>query len=63
MDHHGMNQVNVELIKYSPEVVHEKIADIYNNIAATGKHPNEITLIILRGQQESRKPKSLTSHL
>ena len=23
--------------------MYEKIADIYNNIAATGKHPNEIT--------------------
>ena len=63
MDYPGMNQVSVELIKYSPEAVHEKIADMYNNIAATGKHPNEITLRILREQQESRKPKSLTSHL
>ena len=39
----AMDQINVELIKYSPEVVYEKIADICNNIAATGKHPNEIT--------------------
>ena len=38
-----MDQINVELIKYSPEVVYEKIAAIYKNIAATGKHPNEIT--------------------
>ena len=38
-----MDQINVELTKYSPEVVYEKIADAYNNIAATGTHPNEIT--------------------
>ena len=38
----GMNQINVELIKYSPEIVYE-IADICNNVAATGKHPNKTT--------------------
>ena len=36
----GMDQINVELIKYSPEVVYSKIADIYNNIADTGMYPN-----------------------
>ena len=35
-----MDQINVELIKYSLEVVYEKT--LYNNIAAKGKHPNEI---------------------
>ena len=44
----GMDQINVDLIKYSPEVVYEKITAIYNDIAATGKHPNEITHGILR---------------
>ena len=51
----GMDQVNVELIKYSPEVVYEKIADMYNNIAATGKYPNEITHGILRTSTKARK--------
>ena len=59
----GMDQINVELIKYSPEVVYEKIADIYNNIAATGKHPNEITHGILRALQKPGKPKGPTSNL
>ena len=27
-----MDQINVELIKYSLEVVHEKIADIYQGV-------------------------------
>ena len=52
-----IDQINVELIKYSPEVVYEKIAAIYNNIAATGKHPNEMTHGILRAPQKPGKPK------
>ena len=59
----GVDQINVELIKYSPEVVYEKIADICNNIAAKGKHPNEITHEILRALQKAGKPKGPTSHL
>ena len=55
-----MDQINVELIKYSPEVVHEKIAAIYNNITATRKHPNEITHGILRALQMPGKPKGPT---
>ena len=59
----GMDQINVELIKYSPEVVCEKIAATYNNIAATGKHPNKITHGILRALQKPGKPKGPTSNL
>ena len=58
-----MHQINVELIKYSPEVVFKKIADICNNIAATRKHPNEITHGILRALQKPGKPKGPTSNL
>ena len=51
-----IDQINIELIKYTPEVVYEKIADIYNNIAVTRKHPNEIMHGILRAYktQENR---------
>ena len=59
----GMDQINVELIKYSPEDVYEKIAAIYNDIAATGKHPNEITHGILRALQKPGKPNVPTSIL
>ena len=58
-----MNQINVELIKYLPEVVYEKISAIYNNIATTGKHPNEITHGILIALQKAGKPKGPTSNL
>ena len=58
-----MDQTNVELIKYSPEVLYEKIAVIYNNIAATGKHANEMTHGIFRALQNPGKPKGRTSNL
>ena len=41
----------------------KKIADIYNNIAATGKHLNEITLGILRTLQKPGRPKGPTSNI
>ena len=59
----GIDKINVELIKFSPEVVYEKITDIYNNIAATGKRPNEITHGILRAIQKPRKGKGPISNL
>ena len=49
--------------KYSPAVVYEKIGDIYNNIEATGKNPNEITHGIWRALQKPEKPKGPTSNL
>ena len=58
----GMDQINTELIKYSPEVMYEKIADIFKNIAATWKHPNEITHGILRVLQNQYKSQSLTNN-
>ena len=58
-----MDQINVVLIRYSPEAVYEKIADIHNNNAAKRKHPNEITHGILRALQKPEKPKGPTSNL
>ena len=58
----GMDQINLELIKYSPEVMYEKIADIYNNTAATWNHPNEITQGILRVLQSHYKNQSSTNN-
>ena len=58
-----MDQINVVPIRYSPEAVYEKIADIHNNNAAKRKHPNEITHGILRALQKPEKPKGPTSNL
>ena len=57
-----MDQINIELIKYSPEVMYEKIADIYNNIAATWNYPNEITHGILRVLQSHYNSQSSTNN-
>ena len=51
-----MDQINTELIKYQPEVVHEEIADMYNKIADTGKYPNEIKHGMLRALQKPGNP-------
>ena len=59
----GIDQINIELIKYSLEVLHEKIADIYKNIAATRKHPNEITYGILRALKKPGIARVPTSNL
>ena len=58
---HGMDQISVELIKYSPEIVYKKNLCIYNNFAVTGKYPNEITHGILGVLQKPGKPKGATS--
>ena len=50
-----MDQINVELIKYSTEAAYKKIADMYNNIAVTGKHPNEIMHEVLRALKKPGK--------
>ena len=59
----GIDQIKEGLTKYSPEVVYEKFSDIYNIIAATGKHSNEIMHKILRALQKPVKPKGPTSNL
>ena len=53
-----MHQINVELLKYAPEVLYEKIAAIYKNIAATGNAHG-----ILRALQKPEKLKGPTSNL
>ena len=58
-----MDQINTELIKYQPEVVHEEIADMYNKIADTGKYPNEIKHGILRALQKPGNTKGPTSNI
>ena len=41
----------------------EKIAEIYNNLASTGDHPNEIDHGILRALQKPGKAKGPPSNL
>ena len=39
-----MCNVQTELIKYSPDIIHQYIADILNQVTETGKYPEEIKL-------------------
>ena len=39
----GFDEVFVELSKYAPDIVHKQRAEIYNEMAATGEYPIEIT--------------------
>ena len=43
----GPDDLKPELIKYAPELTHDEIAKIINEIAKTGEHPEEINLGIL----------------
>ena len=38
----GIDDIKAELIKYSPGIIHEKISDIFNEIAKTGETPEEM---------------------
>ena len=40
----GCDNVQAELIKYGPEIVHQYIADILNTAAETGDYPQELKL-------------------
>ena len=51
----GNDNIKIELIKHAPYEVLEKIAEIYNNLASTGDHPNEINHGILRALQKPGK--------
>ena len=38
----GTDNICAELLKYSPEVIHSRIAEIFNNIARSGEYPEEL---------------------
>ena len=38
----GIDDISVEMIKYSPKIVYQQIADIFNEMAKTGNIPDEV---------------------
>ena len=48
------------MLKSTPDILHELLADIYNNISETGEHPAELTLGII---QKPGKPKGRVQKL
>ena len=47
----------------APNIPHELLADIYNNISETGEHPPELTLGIITPLQKPGKPKGPVQNL
>ena len=43
----GDDQTKAEMLKSAPDILHELLADIYNNISETGEHPPELTFTIV----------------
>ena len=45
------DQIKAEMLKSGPNILHELLDDIYNNISETGKNPPELTLVIITLRQ------------
>ena len=59
----GEDQIKAEMLKSAPDILHELLADIYNNISETGKHPPVLTLSIVTPIQKPAKPKGPVQNL
>ena len=59
----GPDNVELELIKYAPIELHEKIAEIFNRISETGEFVVELVLGLLRPLQKPGKKKGPTGIL
>ena len=59
----GCDNVQSELIKYGPNIVHRHIADILNRVAETGEYPEELKLGQLIPLPKPNKPKGPAKNL
>ena len=59
----GDNQIKGEILKSALDILHELLADIYNNISETGEHPPELTLVIITPIQKHGNPKGPVQNL
>ena len=59
----GTDNICAELLKYSPEVIHSRIAEIFNSIASSGEYPEELKEGILVPPPQTRKTTRTTSKL
>lgn len=59
----GIDQLSPEFIKYSPDCIHEEIAEILNITAETGEYPMEIRTGILRPLPKPGKKQGPVSNL
>ncbi len=59
----GIYDISAEMIKYGPEVIHSRIAEIFNNMAKTGEVPEEIIMGILVPLPKPGKPRGPPANL
>ena len=59
----GDDQIKAEMLKSAPDILHELLADIYNNISETGEHPPELRLGTITLIQKPGIPKGLVQNL
>ena len=59
----GPDEITAEQLKHSPDIVFEKMADIYNHVAKTGNYPEELKLGILIPLQKPGKLKGKTENI
>ena len=56
-------EIKAEMLKSAPDILHELLADIYNNISETGEHPPELGLGTITLIQKPGIPKGLVQNL
>ena len=59
----GPDEIHAEFIKHAPPIIHQKIADIYNNTAATGDTPSALIHGLLLPLPKPGKPKGPPANL
>ena len=59
----GTARICAELLKYSPDGMYSRIAQIFNNIARSGEYPEELKQGILLPILKSRKPQGQSANL
>ena len=52
----GIDEIQSELLKHSPDIIYQRIAEIFKNMAKTGELPKEITQGILVPFPKPDKP-------
>ena len=55
----GSDTLHAEFIKYANEKVHEYTADIFNGVADTGEHPEELKMGILTPLEKPGKKQKI----
>ena len=59
----GIDDISAEMIKYSPKIVYQQIADIFNEMAKTGNIPDEVIEGVLVPLPKPGKPQGPPANL